>query len=261
MPTRWRAQSTSTDQGAAQVMLNVTITSASVRTGRLPISQRSPSAMSWRTCVSTFSRTAPLGVPIRLTSTAPSATQVAWRTNGTAIPTENRNAPSAGPMSWLTVTKPAMSRALAMPRSGFSTSIGVRVPVVASAKTSAVPRANIVTSTNQMLTCPVTMTTQRKARTTVRIESTTMTIRRLSSRSASAPATSPSSSHGSCEATAAPATASGLCVCEATSSGPAATINPSPRLLAQDDASSQRNPMPRRAGTMVSTRRLTSASG
>ena len=56
-------------------MLKVTITSASVRTGRLPISQRTPSPMSWRMWVSTFSRTAPLGVPIRLTSTAASATQ------------------------------------------------------------------------------------------------------------------------------------------------------------------------------------------
>ena len=55
-------------------------------------------------------------------------------------------------MSWLTVTKPAMIRALAMPRSRFSTSIGVSVPVVASAKTSAVPTANIVIITNQMST-------------------------------------------------------------------------------------------------------------
>ena len=151
-----------------------------------------------------------------------------------------------------------MIRALAMPRSAFSTSIGVSVPVVASANTSAVPSTNIATSTSQMETCPVTMTTHRPARTSVRSESTTITITRRSSRSASAPATRPSSSHGSSEATTALDTSTGLCVCEATSSGPAATIRPSPRLLAHDDASSQRNPVPRRAGTTVSTRRLTS---
>ncbi len=173
------------------------------------------------------------------------------------MPTANRNAPTAGPMSWLTVTKPAMIRALAMPRSAFSTSIGVSVPVVTSAKTSAVPSANIATRTNVMSTCPVTITTHSPARTIARSASTTITIRRRSSRSASAPATSPKTSHGSCEATAAPATSRGLWVCDATNSGPAAIIRPSPRLLTHDEASSHRNPVPKRAGTTASTRRLT----
>ncbi len=173
------------------------------------------------------------------------------------MPTAKRKAPSAGPISWLTVTNPAIMRALAMPRSAFSTSIGASVPDVASAKTSAVPSTNSVTITSQMSTCPVTMTTQSPSRTAVRSESTTITSSRRSSRSASAPATSPNSSHGSCQAMAAPATSTGLWVCEATSSGPAATIRPSPRLLAHDEASSHRNPVPRRAGTTVSTTLLT----
>jgi hypothetical protein len=46
IPTRSSDHSTSTDHGAAQVMLKATITSASVRTGLLPASQRTPSAMS-----------------------------------------------------------------------------------------------------------------------------------------------------------------------------------------------------------------------
>ena len=174
------------------------------------------------------------------------------------MPTVNRSAPIAGPISWLTVTKPAMIRALAMPRSAFSTSIGASVPVVASAKTSAVPSTNSVAITSQMSTSPVTMTTHSPTRTTVRSESTAITSSRRSSRSASAPATRPNSSHGSCPATAAPATSNGLWVCEATSSGPAAIISPSPRLVVHEEASSQRKPMPRRAGTMVSTTLFTS---
>ncbi len=93
----WCAQSTSTAHGAAQVMLNVTMISTSVRTGRVPDSQRTPSAMSCLMWVSTRSRTAPRAVPIRLTSTAPSATHTAWTANGTAMPTAKRNAPSRRP--------------------------------------------------------------------------------------------------------------------------------------------------------------------
>ena len=51
MPTRSSDHRTSTDHGAAQVMLKATITRARVRTGLLPPSQRTPSAMSWRTWV------------------------------------------------------------------------------------------------------------------------------------------------------------------------------------------------------------------
>ena len=100
-------------------------------------------------------------MPIRETSTAPRATATAWTLNGSAVPSVKNRAPSAGPTSWLTVTKPAISRALAMPRSALSTSIGASVPDVVSAKTSAVPSRNIATMTRPMPTWPVTMTTQR----------------------------------------------------------------------------------------------------
>ena len=55
------------------------------------------------------------------------------------MPAAKITAPTAGPMSWLVVRKPNWIRALAMPRSGLSTSIGSSVPVVESAKTSATP--------------------------------------------------------------------------------------------------------------------------
>ena len=82
MPTRSSAQSTRTAHGAAQVTLKTTMMIASVRTGGLPISHRTPSAMSWRTWVSTCSRTAPGGVPIRDTSSTPTAMQTTVTENG-----------------------------------------------------------------------------------------------------------------------------------------------------------------------------------
>ena len=147
-------------------MLNATITRARVRTGLLPASQRTPSAMSWRTWVSTCSRTAPRGVPMRETRTTPRATQTVWIMNGSAMPAAKITAPSAGPTSWLAVRKPTWMRALAIPRSGLSTSIGSRVPVEESAKTSASPTRNIAAMTSQMLTCPVRITTHSPASTT-----------------------------------------------------------------------------------------------
>ena len=53
-------------------------------------------------------------------------------------------------------------------------------------------------------------------------------------------------------------TSSGLRVCEATSSGAAAMSIPSPRFVTHDEPTSQRNPVPSRAGTTDSTIRLTS---
>ena len=69
---------------------------------------------------------------------------------------------------------------------------------------------------------------------------------------------SPNSSGGSHCSSAASATRNGSCVSEATSSGPAASAMPSPRLLIHDEASSHRNPAPRRGGAATSTRRLAS---
>ena len=82
-------------------------------------------------------------------------------------------------------------------------------------------------------------------------------IRRRSNRSATTPASSPNNSHGSRCSTTASATRNGSRVCDATSSGPAASAMPSPRLLTQNDPSNHRNDGPSRAGAMTSARRVT----
>ena len=84
--------------------------------------------MSRRTWVSGTPRTPPRGVAIRATRTTPRATQATCTTNGQTMPAAKRNAPSGGPTSWLAVRKPACRRALPMPRSALSTSIGSSVP-------------------------------------------------------------------------------------------------------------------------------------
>ena len=53
------------------------------------------------------------------------------------------------------------------------------------------------------------------------------------------------------------ATSTGLRVCEATSSGPAARPIPSPRFEVHDEASSHRNPVPMRGGATTSRMRPT----
>ncbi len=53
------------------------------------------------------------------------------------------------------------------------------------------------------------------------------------------------------------ATSTGLRVCEATSSGPAARPIPSPRFEVHDDASSHRKPVPMRGGATTSRMRPT----
>lgn len=70
----------------------------------------------------------------------------------------------------------------------------------------------------------------------------------------SAPATSPKSNGGSHWIVAASATTAAFGVSDATSSGPAASATPSPRLVVHDEASSHWNPLPSRAGTTPSTR-------
>lgn len=137
--SRWSsAYLTRTPHGAAQVTLKARMTSASVRTGAFPRIHRTPSAMSWRMCVC-VSRTPPGVVAIRPTSTTASATHTTWTTNGQTIPSAKRKAPTGGPSSWLAVRKPAWSRALPVPRSRGSTSIGSRVWDAESANTSATP--------------------------------------------------------------------------------------------------------------------------
>ena len=151
---------------------------------------------------------------------------------------------------------PVCSREFATARSSRCTSIGSSVLEVVSANTSAVPSRNIATSTTAIDTAPVSTESASTTSTAARSRSTTTTSSRRSSRSASAPAYSPKTSGGSHWSSAASATRNASWVCEATSSGPAAIAMPSPRLEIHEEASSQRKPVPRRAGTTVSTRRL-----
>ena len=88
--------------------------------------------------------------------------------------------------------------------------------------------------------------------------STTMTIRRRSKRSAAAPPSTPNSRVGRYPLRTAIETRNGSLVCEATSSGPAASTMPSPMLLTVAAASSQRKLRPSLAGTMVSVGRAMS---
>jgi len=112
-----------------------------------------------------------------------------------------------------------------------------------------------------MLTRSATIEPQRAASTAARSRSTLTTIALRFNLSASAPAYSPKSSHGSCWRSTASATSSGSCVSEATSSAGGEREMPSPMLLTHDDASGQRYDAPSRLGTMVSTIRLTSRKG
>lgn len=193
------------------------------------------------------SRTGP-GSTTRDTSTTPRAIRIAWVRNGQADPTANRNAPSGGPPSWYAVRNPACSRALPMPRSLLLTSIGSRVRVAAVLNASAVPMANMAINTEMMFTVPLKMVPNNMAITRQRNASPTITRRRRSNRSASAPAHSPNNNCGRRSNRPARATRNALSVCEATSNGPAATAMPSPMLATQDEASSQRKPMPNRSG-------------
>src|SRR3954465_7279452 len=140
-----------------------------------------------------------------------------------------------------------------MPRSARGTSIGINVLAAVLLNTSAVPIRNIATRTSAMLTVSVTIDATSRASTTARIPSTTTTINRRSSRSARAPANRPNSSQGTCCNNPAAATSRGSWLCDATSSGPAASAKPSPRFETQDDASHQRKPAPSRLGAIASS--------
>jgi len=78
------------------------------------------------------------------------------------------------------VRKPVCSRALAIPRSARSTTIGSKVDDVVSAKVSATPSRKIATRTIHTCTCPVRIVALRMARITARVRSTPMTMRRRS---------------------------------------------------------------------------------
>jgi hypothetical protein len=125
-----------------------------------------------------------------------------------------------------------------------------------SANTSAVPRRNSAARTTAIETLSVTIDSESIARMPTRSRFIVTTIALRLRRSAIAPASSPMTSHGSCWRDQAMATRKGSCVCEATSSGPAANEIPSLRFEIHEDASSQRKPVPRRLGATISARRL-----
>ena len=177
---------------------------------------------------------------------------MAFAANGIAIPVAKRNAPIGGATSWFVRRKAPCIRALARPSSSRSTRPGRKVLLAESANVSAVPRMNSVTRTTTMLTEPVTMVATRTARASARPRSTAMTRRRRSKRSATVPPRTPKSRVGRYSLRTAIETRNGLLVCDATSSGPAASTMPSPTLLMSAAASSQRKLRPSRVGTMVS---------
>ena len=260
-PSRWVAYSTSTDQAAPKVMLNVKIVATSVRTAGCRHVHASPSAMSRPRCRRGAAGSRGTGGSvIRATSSTAAPTSRAWPTTGHTAPAANSAAPSGGPASWFTVMKPVCSRAFATARSSRATSIGRKVWAALSAKISAVPSRNSAASTTPMVACPVARVAASPASTTTRAAFTATTIRRRSQRSASAPASRPNSRGGSHCRVAPSATRRASDVRDATSRGPAASAIPSPRLLTHDDASSHRKGRPSRAGATVSARRLTRAA-
>ena len=177
----------------------------------------------------------------------------------TPCPRANSAAPIGGPASWLTVMNPVCSRELrdrqvvAVRRASAGAS-GERC----RRRSPRCPAANSATSTtgDRDAAGDDRRRPARPARRRAR-RSTAITMRRRSSRSVSAPAHSPNSSGGATAQwpPARPGTARR--VSEATSSGPAASAIPSPRLEIQDEARSNRNRGPRRLGTTTSTTRLT----
>ena len=132
----------------------------------------------------------------------------------------------------------------------MSTSIGSRVVVVVSPKVSHTPNRNRAASTTAMPTMWVTIDAVSSTRMPTRASPVTTMIARRLRRSATPPAYRPNISHGSRCRNAADATASGLRLSDATSSGPAASVIPSPRFVTHVEASSQRKLRPSRDGAM-----------
>jgi hypothetical protein len=133
-----------------------------------------------------------------------------------------------------------LKREFARPRSSLSTIIGINVPEVVSANTSATPSTNTATSTRPADSTSAATASVRPSITAARPRFAPTTIRLRSWRSAITPAYRPNISHGRRCNSAAIATRNGRSVCEATSSGPAARPTPSPRLVIHDEASNLR---------------------
>src|SRR6185437_1657259 len=143
---------------------------------------------------------------------------------------------------------PVMAREFAIPRSCWPTSIGSSVVLVVSPKVSVTPNRNSAARTTATPTRCVRIDAVRSSRIATRTRPVATTMARRSSRSAYRP----NNSQGSRCRNTAIATASGSRVCDATSSGPAARVIPSPRFVSHDEASSQRKLRPRRDGAISS---------
>ena len=116
---------------------------ASARIGGWCHSQRTPSAISWRTWRRSTVAWSGGGVAaMRPTRTAAARAQMASTPNGTAIPIPNRSAPSGGPARSLARMRDPLSRELATPRCSLGTAVASRALPVLSANISAVPRTN-----------------------------------------------------------------------------------------------------------------------
>ena len=240
-------------------MLNVTITSASVRTGRLPISQRSPSAMSWRTWVSTCSRTAPWACRCGTRARRPARRRRPGRRTAPPSRPTNRNAPSGGADELVDGDEaghePGVGDAevgLVDQHRGQGAGGGVGEDLGRAEREDR-------TSTSQMLTSPVTIDDAEEGE-----DDRTDQVDDDDDQAPVEPVGERAGAQPEAAATAAAkqprrARPAGCASARRPAAARPPSSTPSPRLLAHDDASSQRNPMPRRAGTTVSTRRLTSA--
>ena len=113
------ASSTNTDHAAPNVTLKTVMVMASVRTGGCRHSQRIPSTTSrttWRVLASGERRRA--GDPGRR-ARPPTPPAPPGRRTGTPSRRRTRRRRSAVPTNWLAVTRPAISRLLAIPRSAL----------------------------------------------------------------------------------------------------------------------------------------------
>ena len=259
-PSCSRAYSTSTDHAAPNVTLKMRMVSTRVRTAAWCRTQRTPSAMScrrWVVCVSarcggSDDRGRPAPPPRRRAVPRP-------RT-ASACPTANRNAPSGGPTSWLTVTNPAMIRLFASARSSRCTSIGTSVLDALSANVSAVPSRNIATSTSQIVATStataVASSSQDQGPQRVDDDDEPAPVQPVGHRAGPQPEQQrrqPLEQRRQRDEER--VVASGT---PPAADRPPARC-PSPRFELHDEASSHRNPVPSRRGTTVSTIRLTAA--
>ena len=194
--------------------------------------------MSRRTCWARGPRRAPRGSATFANERRRERRARACTPNGHAMPTANRNAPTAGPTSWLAVRNPAMQPRVADAevRAGRRASAARRRrrvgedlghPEQRTSRPAAIP----------IETVPVTIVPTRAAThdhpQEVGGEDEPLRSTPVGDGPGAQAEEQPRQPSGRI---AAAATSRGLRVCDATSSGPAARAMPSPRLRTQDDA-------------------------